>query len=309
MIRFLVQITFLIAFISIFSDCRKIKEWKKDPDVTPLRDGFKVSAAIAYAASVAITAFEGQPLPSNVRFVTGNASGYSSSGILYIDVDNGFPLPFNPQTGQITVAGLWNGTSGVISVAFTNIDLWAGEFSFYGLHTVPIGIDASTGNYIAMFAKQDIVLGSGSDTLMNLSMSNPQFSTEIARLNTPQPTDVFVAASQNVWFINIDQNSTPSDIYDDIFNINGGGQMALVSDDEGGIVYHAMIDTRFTPDQCNLNPIHGDAFIQNLRAGDRIDLGTLLLSFHSDCNGKAHVEVGTGKYLGANNKDIPLNFN
>ncbi|MFZ4399449.1 MAG: hypothetical protein ACOYO1_05395 [Bacteroidales bacterium] len=71
-----------------------------------------------------------------------------------------------------------------------------------------------------------------------------------------------------------------------------------------------MIDTKVNYSECNLNPISGNGLTQNFKTGGIpfIDLGNSLLSFHSNCDGKVHIELCTGKYIGYNGKDIFLNI-
>lgn len=304
----ILRIGLIILIIFTLSGCKKIKDLRdENPEIEPLKHGFKTSAAIGYCASLAVTVLEGNPGPGNVRFESKNSGEYSSAGIIYVTIDNQFPLPFNSTIGDIIIAGLWNVNSGVITVIFSDLDIFSSEFEFHGIHTVPISRDPLTGKLLLVFAKQDVVIGEGSDTLMNMSFSNPQFNLELDRLNEEQPTDMFVAASQNVWFVNIDQNGT-SDIYDDTYVINGGGQIAEATSSSGGILYHALIGAEFNYDICNENPIKGDAFIQNIKAGTSINLGNIYLSLHDLCDGRAYCEFGTGEYLKYSGRNVNLNF-
>jgi hypothetical protein len=301
--KLLLSIT-LIA--SIFS-CNKLDEFTQGPEIQPLRQGFQACAAVGYCASLASAAFQGEPLPDNVTFESSTRDGYSSAGVLHVHVSTDHPVPFNTGTGDIYIAGLWDNTSGgVISIIFADINLI--DPKFYGLYTVPV-IKKETGEVISVFAQQDLVIGEGSDTLLNLSLSKPKFSTELDRLNNPHPADAFAAIKQNVWFISANQNGTLSNVYDDDFEINGGGQIIEARSNSGGILYHAMIETKFNYNTCASNPTNGIAFIQNLKAsGSSVDLGNLTLNFHSKCDGRASVTVATGKYVTANGKTVSLGF-
>jgi len=304
---------FSILIINL-SDCKKFDEWTdENPDILPLKQGFKTSAAIGYCVSLAATVLQGGPIPENVVFESSSHGEYSNSGIMYLSMDKNYPLPFNKHIGDIIIAGIWENddygsmNTGVISIVFGNLDIFGSEFTFYGLHTVPVIQDRETGKIMTVYAKQDIVYGQGSDTLLNLSLSNPQFSSELLRLDEEPPDDVFVAASQNVWFITIDQNNT-ADIYDDSFVVNGGGQIAEATSTSGGIQYHAMIETEFIYDVCSQNPIRGDAFMQNIRADSGIELGNIYLKFHDRCDGKAYVEISSGEYFNYIGRNVNLNF-
>ena len=303
------RIALVALLIFILSGCKKIADLRdENPEIDPLKHGFKTSAAIGYCASLAVTVLEGGTVPGNVRFESTSHGEYSNAGILYVTVDDRFPLPFNSLIGDIIIAGIWDNDNGVITVIFSDLDIFNSVYKFYGIHTVPIARNPSTGTILPVFAKQDIVIGEGSDTLINMSFSNPQFNLEMDRLDEEQPTDMFVAASQNVWFINIDQNNTPS-VYDDTFVINGGGQIAEATSSSGGILYHAMIGAEFNHDVCSENPLRGDAFMQNIKAGSSINLGNIYLTFHGHCDGKAYVEFGTGEYLKYSGRIVNLHFN
>lgn len=308
--------TSFIVFLStivLSISCKKAEEINQDPEIEPLKHGFQISAAIGYCASIANTLFRGEELPENVLFVSSQNDDYSGSGIMYVTINNNYPLPFNSNVGQIIIPCLWNVNydqseySGVISTIFTKINILEAKYKFVGIHTVPV-MEIEEGKILTLFAEQDIIIGEGSDTLLNLSLSNPQFNTELSRLEAQQPTGTFAAVKQNAWFITVNQNNTRSNIYDDEFTVNGGGQIAEVSSESGGILYHAMIGAKFIPDVCKLNPTSGVGFIQNLKVGEDTDLGTILLNFHNTCDGKAFVEVATGKYITSNRKNVNLNF-
>jgi len=300
----------LIAVLAGLCCCRKVTELTQKAELEPLEQGFKTSSAIGYCASLADIAFTGGTLPPNVTLNLKSEPGYTSSGVIHVVVDGSTPLPFSHSVGDIYIAGLWDGVNGgVISIVFGNFDLFTSTFKFYGIHTVPVTKKIGTGTINTIFAAQDIIIGQGSDTLLNLSMSKPKFDTEMTRLNDNPSTDVFAAVKQNVWFISVDRNSTPGNWYDDILTINGGGQVVEASSNSGGILYHAMIDTEFSYTSCALNPLAGTAFIQNIKAsGSSVDLGNITLHFHNTCDGKALVVVATGKYLFSNGKNIDLNW-
>ena len=303
----------LMAVVLLFS-CKKVKEVNQDPEIEPLKHGFKVSAAVGYCASLANSLFRGEELPDNVEFISSQNDDYSGSGIMYVKINDNYPLPFNSNIGQIIIPCLWDVNydqseyNGVITTIFTDINILEGKYEFRGVHTVPV-IETEGGEILTLFAEQDIIIGEGSDTLLNLNLTNPQFNSEMTRLEAGQPNNAFAAVKQNVWFITIDQNNTMSDIYDDEYTVNGGGQIAEVSSASGGILYHAMINAEFIPNTCKLNPITGVGFIQNLKVGTDIDLGHIFLNFHDKCDGKAFVEIATGKYLSSSRRTVNLNFN
>lgn len=302
-----IGVPFLLIF---FNGCKKIEEFRQDPDLLPLQQGFKISAAVGYCASLAAGVFEEKQIPSNVIFETGTNSQYSSSGLVLVNIDKNNPLPFNDFEGQILIGGIWDNVKGggVISIVFGKLDLLTQDFKFYGVHTVPVVRKSNSDKWITVFAEQDIVIGEGSDTILHLGLSRIEFDAELDRLEANQPNDVFVAVKQNVWYINFDQRGTFSNVYDDAYIVNGGGQILEASNTAGGILYHALINTDYTFQSCQFNPSGGTAFIQNIKAGEGIDLGNIVLDFHGACDGQAKVKFAIGKYLSANGREIDLNF-
>jgi len=302
-------VTFVIFIFVVTSSCKKLTEFTQGPELQPLEQGFKTCAAIGYCASIANSAFTGQPLPDNVAFTKSSKDGYTASGLLHVNVTNATPVPFNHNTGDIYIAGLWDANGGVISIVFADIDIFTSQYKFYGLYTVPVVKDQNTGKLTTIFAQEDIIIGQGSDTLLDLSLSKPKFDAELSRANQSYPVDVFTAVKQNIWFINVDQSGTLTNVYDDAFEINGGGQIVQASSNSGGVLYHAMIETKFSFTQCPQNPTSGTAFIQNFQAsGSAVDLGNITLSFHDSCDGRAHIDLATGKYISSTGSTTALNW-
>ena len=298
---------YLVGLLIMLSSCKKIKDLTKDPDIGPLKHGFQTSAAIGYCATMAASLFKGEELPPNVLISSKSEGEFEQSAIMVITINKSYPLPFNSSVGQITMAGLWNEDGGVITAVFTDINIIEAKYELKGIRTIPI-MTMENGQLLTLIAEEDIVVGQGSDTLLHLNMGNTNISLEMERLESPQPDDAFVAVAQNVWFITIDQNNTLSDVYDDTYTINGGGQIAEIADESGGILYHAIIGARYNTSNCLLNPTEGVGFIQNLKAGSTLDLGHIFLDFRSSCDGKAYVEFATGKYLTYNHRKVKLNF-
>lgn len=289
------------AICLVLASCNKLNSYNQKPELSSLQQGIKTSAAVAYCVSVATSAFQGQPVPDNVLFD-------KNSGTFHITIDKSHPLPFNHNIGDIFMASVWQNNGGVMAILFANIDILGGQVKLYGMRLVPFMIKDD--GIIAMFARQDIILGYGSDTILNMgNITDLIFNTQLDRLNTGVSGDAFIAVKQNVWFMKIDRANTFSNVYDDNVTINGGGQIAEVNGSTGGIIYHALIDTKLNYATCAKNPLYGSAFTQNFKAGTSfIDLGNAILSFHGTCDGQAHVDFSSGKYLGYNGKNINLDI-
>lgn len=299
----------VFGFVALVSSCNRIDDFNQDPELTPMEQGFKASAAIGFCASLVNTAFSGGALPSNVEYNPSSKADYSHAGLLYLKVDASHPLPFNKNIGNVAIAALWNGNSGVMSILFADIDVISSKFEFYGLYTIPIFRDAQSGDIVVVFVEQDIIVGDGQDTLINLSLSKPKFDAILTDpVYNSVSHDPFVAVKQNVWHISIDQNNTPADLYDEQYTVTGGGQIVKANSKSGGVLYHALIEVDFSYNNCNRNPTSGIAFIQNLEAGSTLELGNITVDFHHTCDGRADVLVATGKYLSSNGKNISLRW-
>jgi hypothetical protein len=272
-----------------------------------LTHGINVSAAVGYCASVAAVYFMDGIVPGNAILSSGNTGSPSSSMLMVVTIDDSHPLPFNSYKGQIAIAGVWSGNGGVITALFTDMSLLGSIYMFKALHTIPLSVQEN-GDILTLFAEQDIVIGEGSDTLLHLNMEIAWINLEMERLDTDIPEDAYVAAQQNVWFITVDRNYSLPDFYDDDYTINGGGQIAKAKESSGGVLYHALINAKFNYSECARNPVSGIGFIQNIQVGTETDLGHIMLDFHPRCDGKADVELATGKYLSSNFKTVDLHF-
>lgn len=287
-------------FISI--SCSKADRFAERPELASFHQGIKTSAALAYCASATIAAHEGRQLPDNVT--AGN-----NPGLLHITIDAGHPLPFSDGTGDILIASQWDETGGIMSVLFSGIDVLEGRIKLFGFWAVPLMEDPEDNNIRAFYADQDIILGNGSDTILDLSsITRAFFNSRLGLLETENPDDAFVAIKQNFWITEINYKGTSSNLYDDVIIINGGGQIAEVEGSSGGVLYHAMIGARLSYSVCRQSPIDGFALVQNFKAGEAplIDFAGAYLSFHSRCDGKAHVEFSSGKYVWYAGRDIGL---
>lgn len=293
-----------ILIILQFCSCQKLNEYNQQPELESLQQGLKTSASLGYCLSIVMSAIEGHDLPGNVIHE-------KNSSLIYIKIDKTHPLPFNKNIGDIVIAYQWSGCAGLMSVFFGKIDLLGGSVKLTGLQLVPFIKQSEEEGACAMFGKQDIIIGNGSDTILNMhNITDVVFNSRVSHLNSKKPQDPFVAVKQNIWFINIDQNNTYSNVYDDNITVSGGGQILEAKGASGGLVYHAVIDAKINYSKCTLNPISGYALAQNFKAGGEpyIDLGNAFLSFHNSCDGKAHVNFSTGKYVSYNGKNILLNF-
>jgi hypothetical protein len=301
------SVLILLLMVVVLASCRKLDEINYDPELEPLIHGIKSSSAVGYCASLATSYFMDGVVPGNAILSAKKEGTSSESMIMIVTIDDSYPIPFNPYQGQITIAGVWGGNGGVITALFTDINLLGTLRFFRGIHTIPVTV-MGDGEIMTLFAEQDVIMGEGSDTLLHLNMEMAWINLELKRLDGKMPADAFVAAQQNVWFITVDRKDALGELYDDEYTINGGGQIAKVRESSGGVIYHALIDTKLNYASCEKNPVSGVGLILNMLVGTETDLGHIMLSFHGQCDGKADVDLATGKYFSSNFNTLDLSF-
>jgi hypothetical protein len=308
---------FSVVIILFYSSCRRtILRDYEDPEIQTLRDGIRASVSVGYCSSIAYSFFKGEEVPNNVVIVSQKEDSGTKSVILQVLINDSYKLPLNSSVGQITIAGTWEekGTwdknGGVISVLFTDIDVLKSNYEFVGFYTLPIK-ELEDGRIKTLFGGQDLVFGETPDDLIRFGFSTDIVKFELNRFDENNANVGEIALiEQNVWFTKIDRNNTSSNSYDDEYSIDGGGQIYGSNSNVNGILFHAILNTKYRYSNCELNPTSGVGFIQNIKtdtSGD-LDLGHAFLDFHNKCDGKAHVKVATGKYIFSIDKDIPLNL-
>ena len=129
----------VISFSLIFLfACTATEEIDDQPDVSILRDGLKVSAAIGYSASLATQVFFYDRIPEGANFQQFSQDDFDRSGIIQMPLMDREDIPFNENIGEVTIAGIWSDNTGVISMIFTDTDLENFTIDFIGFYTVPV---------------------------------------------------------------------------------------------------------------------------------------------------------------------------
>jgi hypothetical protein len=267
--------------------------------------------ALGYAVTVAYSHFKGYDLPYT------SVSVNNSTTVIYVDPELNFPFDFNHGNNQqmIILALKMTDNMMILTVLFTHINIYAGNFVLTDITTVPVVTDDD--KITAIYTEQDINIGIPSDTIFELNLSQEEMDFELSRLNFERPADEYIAIEQNVWIIDVDYQGTYADFFDDTYTINGGAQKVEISNtanESSSSVYQlAMILTELSPSVCRQNPVGGYALLQvvdmsvnNQNIPEELVLGTALFSFHGECDGKAEITVGTGNYLCSTGKEVNL---
>jgi hypothetical protein len=308
-INLLIFLLFLILFMT--SGCsEKIEQFFKDPDLASIKRVLKITMPLAYASNCAMMTMKGQK-PGNVQFIKG---GDTSSGcfLMAITVDSTYPLPHGIEaTGRILIAGILGGGDMLLmTVIFTELNVSKGTFDIRDISTVPVILDEDAGTgkkeLMVVYANEDV--NSGSDTLLTVDMSASQVQAEFRRYQNMKLFDGSVIVEQNAWIISVDNGETPANPVDDIYTVSGGGQYVEASSSSGEITQLTMVGMTMTT-VCKKNPFEGYAFMQCVKASDQdVEIGHILLSGHSECDGTLKVEAATGVYTLSWGKPVELDL-
>jgi hypothetical protein len=254
---------------------------------------------------------QGASLP-NVTVVRNGSDTSTGCFLLNIIVDSTFPLPGNTRaTGIITTAGIIvDNRTAIMTAVFSQLNVNQGSFVLRDISTFPAVIDSDiiSGKRGLFVVYADIDVNAGSDTLLNIGISQGQITAELTKYQTMKSFDSGVTLAENAWIIRVDDNNTLSDASDDRYTVSGGGQYVEVSNSKNEIVQLAMINASMSP-SCKYNPTAGYALWQNVGAGplpSDLDIGHVFLTFHNTCDGNAHVTVATGVYIQSFGRDIAL---
>ncbi len=299
----LLIVFFMIAPVCI--SCGKIKDYLKEPETQVLGQNIQASYAVAFAANVSYTEMIGHHVP-NVIF-NRSSNSFPCTSLAVIKANAGDPFLSN-KIGEITIAGLWTDTSSAIfTILFTNLNFEDAKYSVLGINTFPM--IRQEGKTLVIYGSMDIDLNPNSDVLLSLNLSNQEVESEYARTEEEKPDDVYVAVSENGYFIDIDNKNTPGDIWDDTYTIFGGGQAIEMTNTSIGIFQQAMVGIEISS-FCLENPTAGYALLKKVKTKDSNapELGTVVFEFRDACNGQAKVTVGTGEYIGSNGKSVDFKF-
>jgi hypothetical protein len=283
--------------------CRKVKDYFRDPDTGQLAETIQTTVMAGYAANLAFAVMDGQSFP-HVSFSRSNA-GFPCTTIMVADTrdDNGLFFA-GEKANTITIAGLWpDESTAILSLIFTDYQAGSSTLDLLGMETIPVIHD---GDHISIaLASMEIQMNPDQQSLLSINLNTLEIESELIRLETPRPADVYVAVLQDAYFIDVYSNATDDIIYDDSYTITGGGQLIEVSGSSAEINQQAMVEVHVSP-ACTVNPLGGMALVKvtGLEENGFPELGTALLEFTEGCEGSVHVLAGTGMYIGATGRNV-----
>jgi hypothetical protein len=293
----------------------------KDPDPAAIESSLKTAIPVGYASSLAMNAMAGD-LATNVSIVnklcTSDSSTYPCSAWIAITYDpDTYPMPVETgSSGEIIVVGLWTSIdTAILSVFFTDLDIYTGSFRLYDVDIFPV---VRTGNVVtAVYADIDVNVGSTPVFPLTLTSTEIDFQkdrfTNTSPPNPPlPPDDSQVSVEEEAWIVKVDCNSTTMDFNDDTYTINGAGQFVGASTSSASIQQVVFLGVQMSS-ACTLNPTEGLSIINDIAVSTDTStyvetLGSALFTFHRECNGEADVTAAVGSYVGSFGDSLTLNL-
>lgn len=288
-----------IILITLFS-CNKLRDYLKEPDTQKIAETLRSTRLTGYSAAIAMGIINGNSFP-NANLARSN-EGYPCTVVINIDLGHESDWPAE----KATIAGIWaDENTAVLSVIYSNYNYRSNLIELVGIETIPVILKGDD-IHIAI-GSQEISLNPDQKALLTIDLDDFQFESEILRLDVPRPNDVYIAVSQNAYFIDINTKGTLNSVDDDSYTISGGGQFIEVEDNSVEIAQQAFIDA-YISSSCQLNPLSGMGLLRitGVEEDKYPEMGSVLLEFENTCEGKAKVTVATGIYATSNGKKIPF---
>lgn len=277
----------------------------RDPSGEPIKATVRTTVSLAFAASVAMEAVKGTPLPNVL--VTNTCSSYPCLSVVTIQVDSQ-TMPFQfASYGEIVVAGYWKSESkAIITVVF--VDMFAGSslFSVNDVSTIPVSTSPS--GLKIVYVSIDINIETG--PVYPEDLTPVEIDAAFLKLDITPSDDPEANVGIDAWIVEAEHAGTPDDFSDDSYTILGGGEYIDASPGSNSILQLGMVGMLLEP-ACTSNPVAGMAVMQEVDVSSTTlpVLGQAVLNFGPECDGTAKVMLATGNYLLSNFQSIPLDLN
>lgn len=303
----IIKILFVIFCLVPQHSCRKVKDYFRDPDTGSVIETLHSAILTGYAANTAMAIMQGHSF-SHVT-VTRSNQGFPCTTLMVVDLSGESGLPFAAdKASAVTIAGLWpDESTAILTLLFTDYHAESAVLELVGIETIPVIRDGN--NIHVALASMDISFNPDVESFLQLNLTTLEIESELFRLETPRPADVYIAVTQNAYFIDVSNHGTFDDPADDQYTVTGGGQLVEVDNNSAEIIQQAMVEVLVSP-ACISNPVHGMALIKvtGLESEGFPELGTALLQFTPDCSGTAGVFVATGMYIGSNGQNVSFHL-
>ena len=266
-------VLFALCFAFAASGCSFLEEATSPPDVRSIEEVMGTAVPLAYVATVAKAAFDGEDVDC-VSFAV-DCADPPCTGVVNIEVSPACPLPLVPNaSGQITVVAMGAATEiALMSAVFSEVDVGARKLMIRSVDSFIVSRDGS--ELRVAYVDQDV------------------------RLSSPRNVEV----QQSEWVILVNTADTPGDAADDRLTLHGGRQQV-----EGARVVQTALAQVVMDSSCRRNPLDGVATIE-ITDGDRPGASEVTtLTFHPSCDGRADVLVSVGTSVASSGRSIALDF-
>jgi hypothetical protein len=281
----------------------------KSPDSEAIRMTVRTSIPVAYVANAAMAAVNGYTPPDTTA--TNTCSSYPCTALVTVD-NLGSALPFTlaDHTVSAVVAGLWSSPrAAILTASFMESAIGTETYQVTKVSTFPV-VESIYSGYQIVYADIDVNITEESGD--SIDLTDAQVQSEYDRALVVVSEDPEINLSMDAWVIEVHDNDSADNPFDDVFLINGGGQYLYTTQAGADVVQLGMAGTRVSYD-CTTNPTRGLASMNEVNAssGDEPPpvIANALIGFDGGCEGTADVIVATGNWLFATGDSIPLNLN
>lgn len=237
------------------------------PNVEPVEDMLGAAVPLAYATTLAMAAMRGERLGC-VSVTMSNATP-PCSGSVTVALDQNCVLPLGDVgTGAIIVSGTWTSDSEAVLVAVC---------------------EGVTINARELRVRQAAYTASLSGDSILIAYANQQIQLR---------DTTYLALEQSGWTVSVATAGTLSNTSDDVVTLTGARQYAGNTE-----VSEVVLTNVKMRGSCARNPVSGTASVLELASGQS---GYTVLSFHSQCDGRA--DVTATMYLSWIGDPIALNL-
>jgi|WetSurMetagenome_2_1015567.scaffolds.fasta_scaffold00130_3 hypothetical protein len=299
-----------LAFAACNTSIDKVvQQFDKPPDIAAFTRAVKVNLPLAYAASIAMDAMNGAPVPGVTVLRAGDS--FPCNAVISIPVNRSHPLPVGSDTvtGSMMVVGFWaDSATALASVFFTHTDIKDGTFTLRDVAFVPVIHDTS--GTMVVFASEDV--NADSSVVITTTITDSLFRVKFLGVPDSLPTDSSLAVHQNAW-ITIAKRPAGASLGSETYRMYGASQYLGVASSTTEVVEAVLVGVKMTPSICRANPDSGFAMVRDIKIQDSnhssdIDLGTTVLMFKTACTGEATILLATGEYLARTGSTIALNL-
>jgi len=302
-----VYIFIVLAILLPEVSCNEVDEYFRKPETNTLVETLHSTVITGYAANLAMNVIEGNSFP-NVKISRSN-QGFPCSALIEVDLSNeATPFYASKRAKAITIAGIWaDESTAVLTMLFTDYHTESSILDLIGIETIPVIREGE--NTQVVLASMDISFNPDKESILSLNLTNLEIESELLRLDAVRPEDVYVAVTQDAYFVDVNNKGTFMNTDDDNYTVTGGGQLIEVAGTSAEITQQALIDVKVSA-ECNSTPLDGMALVRTVGVKDEgfPELGTALLQCPEVCCGSTHIVLATGMYICSTGHEIQFSL-